>query len=141
MRFRRMLAALAAVAVGTAFLGTALAKDKDDDIKDVKGCMAFQNKVRPDLNKQLKADEPNWEGIQKQTHEWVKVAESLGGLKPPIGSDASWKEQSAKYLTNVKAVDAAADKKDAEGIKKGLATIQASCGGCHKNHKPPEKKE
>ena len=53
----------------------------------------FQNKVRGDLGKQVKAKEVNWEGIQKQTEEWLQVAEDLGKNKPPKGEEASWKEQ------------------------------------------------
>jgi cytochrome c556 len=130
MRFRLKLAVMAAVAAGLVYLGAVSAAE----VKDVKGCMAFQNKVRGDIGKQAKAGK--WEDVQKQTDEWVKVAETIGSLKPPMGDEKSWKDQTAKYLTNVKAVDAAADKKDADGVAKGLATIQASCGGCHGKHKP-----
>ena len=131
MRFRLKLAVLAVVAAGLVYLGAASAAD---EIKDVKGCMAFQNKVRGDIGKQAKAGK--WEEVQKQTDEWVKVAEKIGDLKPPKGDEKSWKAQTEKYLTNVKAVDAAADKKDADGVAKGLATIQASCNGCHSQHRP-----
>src|SRR3954447_22413651 len=65
MRFKLKLAVLAAVVVGMAYLGTAAAKD--DDIKDIKGCMAFQGKVRKDVPDLLKAKDPNWEEVQKET--------------------------------------------------------------------------
>ena len=133
MRFQFKLAVLAAVAVGVAYLGSAAARD---DIKDVKGCMAFQNKVRGPLGKQVKKDPVPWDEIQKETKEWVGVAETLGKQTPPKGTAESWKKQTDLYLANVKAVDAAAEKKDAAGVTKGLATIQASCGGCHGQHKP-----
>jgi cytochrome c556 len=135
MRFQLKLAALAAAVLGVAVLGTAAA-DEAEKIKDVKGCMAFQNKVRGDLPKQLKSKTPDWDAIQKQTHEWVGVAEALGKQKPPKGSEESWKKQTDLYLTHVKAVDAAAEKKDADAANKALATIGSSCGGCHSQHKP-----
>jgi cytochrome c556 len=134
MRFQLKLALLVALVAGAAYLGTATAKE--DEIKDVKGCMAFQGKVRKDVPELLKAKDPNWEDVQKQTKDWVAMAETLGKQKPPRGTDASWKTQTTKYLGLVKDVDAAAQKKDADGMKKGLATIGNSCGGCHGQHKP-----
>jgi cytochrome c556 len=134
MRYQWKLAVLATVALGVAYFGTATAKD--DEIKDAKGCMAFQNKVRGDLPKQLKSKSPDWEEIQKETKEWVSVAETLGKQTPPKGSAESWKKQTELYTTNVKAVDTAAQKKDAEAATKSLATIGNSCGGCHSQHKP-----
>ena len=133
MRYQLKLAVLAATIVGVAYLGTAVAKE---DIKDTKGCMAFQNKLRGDLPKQLKAKEPAWDDIQKETKEWLSVAETLGKQTPPKGTAESWKKQTELYMTNVKAVDDAAQKKDAEAATKALATIGSSCGGCHGPHKP-----
>jgi cytochrome c556 len=134
MRFSVKMAVAALLAAGVTYLGSASAAD--DDVKDVKGCMAFQNKVRGDLNKMVKGKEPKWEDVQKETKNWLKVAESIGTFKPPKGDEKSWKEQTTKYLTNVKAVDSAAEKKDADGVSKGLATIQGSCAGCHSQHRP-----
>jgi cytochrome c556 len=136
MRVQLKLAVLVAAAVGVAYLGTAAA----DEIKDVKGCMAFQGKVRKDVPDLLKAKTPNWEEVQKQTKDWVAMAETLGKQKPPKGTDESWKKQTDKYLGLVKDVDSAAEKKDLDGMKKGLGTIGMSCGGCHGQHKPAKGK-
>jgi cytochrome c556 len=140
MRFQLKLAVLAAVVVGVAYLGTAAAKD--DDIKDIKGCMAFtKTKVaRDDLPARLKAASPEWDDIQKETKQWVGVAETLGKQTPPRGSGESWKKQTDKYLENVKAVDAAAQKKDAAAATKAVARIGSSCGSCHSQHKPAKSK-
>jgi cytochrome c556 len=132
---RLKIGLLAALAAGLAYLGGASAAD-EPKTKNVKGCMVFQNKVRGDLNKQVKAKDPKWEAIQKQTKDWVQISEELSTHKPPKGDDASWKEQTDKYQANVKAVDSAAEKKDADGVTKGLATIQNSCMGCHSKHRP-----
>jgi cytochrome c556 len=137
MRFCLMIGMVAVMAAGVSYFGTATAAD--DDVKDVKGCMAFQNNALPDLKEMLKKKEPQWDEVQKQTKAWVKVSESIGGFKPPRGDDKSWKEQTAKYVTNVAAVDKAAGKKDTDETKKGMAAVQASCGGCHSKHKPPKK--
>src|SRR5207245_9791175 len=96
MRFSLKLAMLAATLCGVTVLGTALAKD--DEIKDVKGCMAFQGKVRKDVPELIKAKDPNWEEVQKQTKDWVAMAETLCKQKPPKGSDESWQTQTTKYL-------------------------------------------
>ena len=138
MRFQLKLALLVALVAGAAYLGTAAAKD--DEIKDIKGCMAFQGKVRKDVPDLLKAKDPNWEEVQKQTKDWVAMAETLGKQKPPRGSEESWKKQTDKYLGLVKDVDSAADKKDLNAMKKGLGTIGMACGGCHGQHKPPKGK-
>jgi cytochrome c556 len=133
MRFSVKMAVAAVLVGAVAYFGSASAAD---DVKDVKGCMAFQNKVRGDLGKMVKSKDPKWDEVQKSTKDWVKVAESIGSFKPPKGTDDSWKEQTGKYLTNVKNVDAAAEKKDADGVSKGLATIMGSCAGCHSQHRP-----
>jgi cytochrome c556 len=137
MRLCLLIGMVAIMAASVSYLGSATAAD--DDVKDVKGCMAFQNNTLPDLKEMLKAKEPQWEEIQKTTKAWVKVSESIGGFKPPRGDEKSWKEQTTKYVTNVAAVDKAAGKKDTEEVKKGLATVGASCGGCHSKHKPLKK--
>jgi cytochrome c556 len=132
MRFRVKMAVAAVLVGAAAYLGSASAAD--DEIKDIKGCMVFHNKVRGDIK--TLAKDGKWDEVQKESKSWLKVAETIGTFKPPKGTDASWKEQTTKYLANVKAVDAAAEKKDADGVSKALATIQNSCGACHGQHKP-----
>ena len=138
MRFCLLIGMVAIMAASVSNLGTATAAD--DDVKDIKGCMAFQNNTAlPELKDMIKKTEPNWDEIQKQTKAWVKVSESLGGFKPPRGDEKSWKDQTAKYVTNVATVDKAAGKKDTDEVKKGLAAMGASCMGCHSKHRPPKK--
>jgi cytochrome c556 len=138
MRLHLKLAVLAAAALGVAYLGTAAADDATDKIKDIKGCMAFtKTKVaRDDLPARLKGASPDWDDIQKETKQWVGVAETLGKQTPPRGSAESWKKQTDKYLENVKAVDEAAQKKDAPAATKAIATIGMCCAGCHGQHRP-----
>jgi len=134
MRLSLKIGLLAALAAGVAYISGTSAAD-EPKTKNVKGCMAFQNKVRGDLGKQVKAKDPKWDDIQKQTKEWVQISQELGTHKPPKGDDKSWKDQTEKYQTNVKAVDDAAGKKDPDGVTKGLQTIGASCMGCHSKHR------
>jgi cytochrome c556 len=135
MRFSLKLALLAALAGGLAYLGSpAAAQEEKVKPENIKGCMAFQNKVRKDIGAQAKKG--NWESIQKQTEEWMSVAKTLGSQKPPKGDERSWKELTDKYAATVKSIDDAADKKDAAAVTKGLAAIGAMCQGCHGKHRP-----
>jgi cytochrome c556 len=135
MRFGLKLFLLVGLAAGVCYLGSANAQDeKKVKPENIKGCMAFQNKVRKDLAAQAKKG--NWDSIQMQTEEWKEVAKVLGSQKPPKGDEASWKELTGKYAATVESIDAAADKKDAAGLTKGLAGIGAMCQGCHGKHRP-----
>jgi cytochrome c556 len=134
MRFGLKLFLLAGLSAGVAYLGSANAGQKSVKPENIKGCMAFQNKVRKDIGAQAKKG--NWESIQMQTKEWLAVAEVLGEQKPPKGDEKSWKELTDKYLNAVKSIDTAAGKKDTAGVTKGLGMIGAMCGGCHGKHKP-----
>jgi cytochrome c556 len=132
MRFSLKIALMAGLAAGLAYLGSATAADEVKP-ENIKGCMAFQNKVRKNIGAQAKKGD--WESVQKQTKDWLEVAKVLPTQKPPKGDEKSWKDQTAKYLTNVEAVETAAEKKDADGVTKALATIQNSCMGCHSKHR------
>jgi cytochrome c556 len=135
MRFQLKLAVFAAAALGVVYLGSAAA---DDEIKDIKGCMAFtKTKVARDhLPAELKSASPDWDQIQRDTKQWVAVAETLGKQSPPRGTAQSWKRQTDKYLEHVKDINVAAQKKDAAAATKAVATLGMSCGGCHSQHKP-----
>jgi len=134
MRFGLKLVLLVGLAAGVAYLGSATAGEEKVKPQDIKGCMAFQNKVRKDLAAQAKKG--NWEDIQKQTEEWLDVAKTLSSQKPPKGDEKSWKEITEKYSATVKSIDEAADKKDAAGLNKGLAAVGTMCQGCHSKHRP-----
>lgn len=132
MRFSLKIALMAGLAAGLAYLGSATAAD-DVKPENIKGCMAFQNKVRKDIGAQAKKG--NWESVQKQTKDWLEVAKVLGSQKPPKGDEKSWKEITDKYAATVKSIEDAAEKKDADAVGKGLATIGSMCQGCHSKHR------
>ena len=135
MRFGLKLVLVAGLTAAVAYLGSATAADESKvKPENIKGCMVFQNKVRKDLAAQAKKG--NWESIQKQTEEWLEVSKTLSAQDPPKGDMESWKELTGKYAATVKSIDAAADKKDAAGLNKGLAQIGAMCQGCHNKHRP-----
>jgi cytochrome c556 len=133
MRFSVKIALMAGLAAGLVYLGSAAAADEVKP-ENIKGCMAFQNKVRKNIGAQAKKGD--WESVQKQTKDWLEVAKVLGSQKPPKGDEKSWKELTDKYAATVKSIDEAAEKKDADGVSKGLATVGNMCGACHGKHKP-----
>src|SRR5688572_14523522 len=104
MRFSVKVALLAALAGGLVYLGSpATAQEEKVKPENIKGCMAFQNKVRKDIGAQVKKG--NWESVQKQTEEWLSVAKTLSTQKPPKGEEKSWKEMTDKYAATVKTID------------------------------------
>jgi cytochrome c556 len=133
MRFSLKIVLIAALAGGLAYLGSPASADEPVKPENIKGCMAFQNKVRKDIGAQVKKG--NWESVQKQTEDWLSVAKTLSAQKPPKGDEKSWKEITEKYSATVKSIDEAADKKDADGVTKGLATVGTMCQGCHSKHR------
>jgi cytochrome c556 len=134
---RVRFAVLLGLTAGVAYLGSAYAAE--GEIKDVKGCMAFQGKVRGSIGDLSKKD-PKWDEIQKETKGWVAMAEKIGELDPPKGDKKGWKVQTDKYLADVKRVDAAAEKKDSAALGKAMDTIKNECGMCHSKHKPAKAK-
>lgn len=135
MRSSLKPAVLAATIVGVCYLGAAAAEE-EGKLKDIKGCMVFQGKVRKEIPDLLKLKNSDWNDVQKDTKDWVEMAKTLGQQKPPRGSEASWKTQTAKYLATVESIHAAAEKKNAAGVKKGMAAVGMSCSGCHAPHRP-----
>ncbi|MBO0698742.1 MAG: cytochrome c [Zavarzinella sp.] len=132
MRFSLKMGLLAVIAAGVAYLGSTAAAEEVKP-ENIKGCMVCQNKFRKEIGAQAKKG--NWESVQKQAKDWVDVAKVLGTQKPPKGDEKSWKDQTDKYLSSVQTIETAAEKKDADGVNKGLQTIGASCMGCHSKHR------
>ncbi|HKB06476.1 MAG TPA: hypothetical protein VKD90_30050 [Gemmataceae bacterium] len=134
MRLSRKLAVSAAIAVGLVYFGGANAEEKKP--LEIKACMKCQNSVRNSILPKKKTVEVDWTAAAEKTKTWLAAAGDLAKNKPPLGDEASWKEQTTKYQTNVKAVDDAVGKKDVDAVTKALATFGTSCGGCHSKHKP-----
>jgi cytochrome c556 len=132
MRIRRKVAVAAAVAVALVYFAGANADEKAP--QEIKVCMKCQNKARNAIGAAAKKSE--WDKASESSKTWLAAAGDMGKNKPPLGDEKSWKEQTEKYLTNVKAVDDAVGKKDADAVGKALGTFGASCGGCHSKHKP-----
>ena len=114
------------------------ADDKDDDkipsidkiMQSAHGEGGLRNKITVALK------EKAWDDVQSGAKDWVKQAVALSKNKPSKGTEASWKKLSGAYEKNVKALAAATEKKDADGAKAALKSLNVSCGGCHGPHKP-----
>jgi cytochrome c556 len=132
MRLSVKLMAVAAVAAAALCLGNAPAAET---VK-ISECMKCQNGARTGLKKMAKEGKYDWDEAAKSTKSWVEAAGDLAKNKPPLGDEKSWKEQTDKYLTNVKAVDGAVQKKDSTALGKAMGTFDSSCGACHSKHKP-----
>src|SRR5262245_59077926 len=127
MRFSVKVLAVAAVAAAAACMGDALAAET---VK-ISESMKCQNGASMSLKKLAKKNKYDWDEAAKSTKSWVEAAGDLAKNKPPLGEEKSWKDQTDKYLTNVKAVDAAVQKKDSAALGKAMTTFDGSCGGCH----------
>jgi cytochrome c556 len=132
MRIRRTTAVTAAVAVALIYFAGANADEKTP--MEIKACMKCQNKARNAIKSAAKNSE--WDKAAEQSKTWLAAAADIGKNKPPLGDEKSWKEQTDKYVANVKAVDTAVGKKDADAVSKTVATFEASCAGCHSKHRP-----
>jgi hypothetical protein len=129
----------AVLAVVVAVTGTLLAADLT--VKDVmKKAHAGPNSLLANIGKDLKDEDPDWSDIQKETKELVDLVTALGKNDPPKGDKESWQTMTKAYLDKVKALDAAAQKKDKATAQSSHAKLKDSCNACHKAHNPnPDK--
>ncbi len=132
-------AALAAVLVGLAVtLGPSGAEEKKDpSIKEImtkahKGADSLIGK----LTRELKADTPEWEPIQKQTKELAELGASLSKATPPQGEKESWEKLTKAYVANAKEMVEAAGKKDKDTTAADVMKVTKMCANCHMAHKP-----
>jgi hypothetical protein len=132
------------VALGLALLAAAAltrspsyAADKDPTIKEI---MTKAHKggdaILGTLGKDLKADSPDWDKVQKETKDLVDLGTALGKNDPPKGEKDSWMKLTMAYLDTAKDLDAAAGKKDKDTAAADQKKLTGMCMNCHKAHKP-----
>ncbi|HKA06771.1 MAG TPA: hypothetical protein VKD71_05895 [Gemmataceae bacterium] len=132
MRISRKAAVAIAVTAALVYFAGANAEEKKP--QEIKACMKCQNGARNAIPKLAKSNE--WDSAAEKSKTWLAAANDLGKNKPPLGDEKSWKEQTEKYLSNVKAIDEAVGKKDVDGVTKTVGTFNNSCGACHSKHRP-----
>jgi len=117
--------------------GAAQADDKDSKAKDIgevmKKAHTADEAFRKVIAKAVK--DKDYESAATTAKAWVALSSQLGKFDPPKGEKASWKKLTTKYAKDVKSLAGAIDKKNARGAGQALATINKSCGTCHKAHK------
>lgn len=116
-------------------LGPSRAQDKVS-IKDImgkahKGGDALLSK----LGKELKGTDVPWEDVQKQAKELVDLGTSLSKATPSKGDKSSWDKLTASYLSDAKALSAAAEKKNKDDAVAAQKKLSTSCKACHSAHK------
>jgi cytochrome c556 len=118
------------------FLGAGAAEDKVPSIDDI---MSKAHKAKTGLRDKVaneaKKASPDWTDIQKNSQEFEKLATLLGKNDPPKGDKASWKKLCDDYVGDVKDLNAAAKKKDKDGLIAANKKIGASCMECHDKHR------
>ena len=128
-----MMKWLGAAALAAGLLGTALADDPksiDEIMKRLNSAKGIQRKLLPDA---VKAG--NWDEAQKLTREYVVLAGHLGQNKPPKGEQKSWEKLTGDYLTSVKNLHEAVQKKDKDAALAAHKKIGTACKSCHDAHK------
>jgi hypothetical protein len=89
------------------------------------------------IGKDLKTDQPDWPGIQKESKELVVLGTALGKAKPPRGEQTNWDKLCRQYIDNAKALDAAVDNKNKDTAQTLQKALKMSCRDCHMAHRPP----
>jgi cytochrome c556 len=127
---------LALLALAVLSTGPAGAADETPSIKDVMGKLhKGANSPLGLLKAELKSASPDWDKIQKSTKDFVILGASLAKNDPPKGDVASYKALATNYFNNSKALDDAAQAKDAAAAKAAFNKLSASCKECHTAHK------
>jgi hypothetical protein len=132
-------AAALAVLVGfaVALNPSGAADEKDPPIKEIMQKAHKGDKSLIEIvGKNLKEDKPDWDEVQKDSKELVKLGTSLGKNTPPKGEKDSWEKLTKMYLEDAKELDSAAGKKDKEKAADAHKKIKALCMDCHSSHRP-----
>lgn len=88
------------------------------------------------IAKDLKAEPPKWDEVQKFTKDFETLGADLGKNQAPRGAKDSWDKMCKDFATNAQAMNAAAQKKDKAGTLAARTKLTDSCAACHKAHKP-----
>ena len=106
-------------------------KADDDASLSVKEIMIRAHKggdcVLMTVGKGLRANDPQWETLQKKTGELVKLANGLAKNDPPHGEKSSWVTFSKRYLDNATALDAAVKNKERDNAVKAQKKLTTTC--------------
>lgn len=105
-------------------------------IEEIMGKGFKKGGLRHKISLEIDKDNPNWNDVDKNTKELVKLCETLCKEKQPQGEADSWKKLTEALTKNVKSLSEAAGKKDHPNAKTLIAKINNSCKECHNLHQP-----
>jgi hypothetical protein len=91
--------------------------------------------LRAKISDEAKKASPDWATIQKQSKEFVGLAEALAKNDCPKGDKTSWQKLTKEYAEQVKDLDKAAAKKDAKALTAANQKLNANCASCHEKHR------
>ena len=129
----------AAVAAGVFVVvggGATTAQDKDKGLT-IKEIMKAGHGGTDPLLKQVifAAKDGKWDAATAAAKSLDSNAALLHKATPGKGGTDSWEKQAGGYHKNTSALLAAAEKKDADGVKTSVSAIQGACKACHSAHK------
>jgi cytochrome c556 len=117
--------------------GVAVADEKVVSIEDVmKEAHNGPKSILTQLNKQLRAGDPDWTAIEKNTNRLLVLATSLGKNEPPKGEKASWKKLTNQYLEGAAKLNQEVADHDKAAAIATRAKLGGSCTACHRLHRP-----
>jgi hypothetical protein len=134
-RMAIIVGTLAVVLIVAWMIGLAGAADKPHDIKEIMNKLNKPVAIGPNLGKDLKEDDLDWDEIQRETKEYAQYAEDLGKNDPPRGDKGSWSNLTKAYADNAKQMDFSAQQKDRKGTQAAHKKLMDSCTACHKVHR------
>jgi len=111
---------------------------KPPTVKEIMKKVNFRDgSLCPLLGRALKVDEPNWDEVQREAHQFTTLVNALALNDPPRGDKASWQQLTKSYGTAAKELDDAAQRKDRAAALSAHAKVAnpATCNGCHKVHR------
>jgi hypothetical protein len=121
------------------WISTALAQNgKPPTVKEVMKKINYRDTaLTPTVGKELRADPPNWDEVQRDARLLMTYVEALAKNDPPQGDKASWEQMTRAYIQGARELDAAAQKKDRSAAQAAHAKIAnpAHCNSCHKVHR------
>jgi hypothetical protein len=91
------------------------------------------------IKKELNAPSPAWEKIDEAARDFTTLAAVLDKNDPKWGDRASWAQFTAAHVRNAGEMQAAAEARDRERLRRAQRTIETACKACHDAHRTPRK--
>jgi len=132
----RVFGLMGLLAVAVIIAGASVrAEDKDEAVvtsKIMKACFGKGGCCGATIAAGKKED---WETAAAKAKIFVETIENLPKGEPAKGDKAAFEKQAKAFVTKVKALATATEKKDKGAFDKAVKAVQSSCGACHKAHK------